>query len=85
MQVSDLFKNNFRKARGKFRKCFLEPGKDFQYLNKTTMLADQYSVLDSVLRGNKVFYDIKSEMDSLYAKEDFSEQDVSSWIITGEV
>ena len=36
---------------------------------------DQFSVLDSVLRGNKVFYDIKSEMDLLYAKEDFSEQD----------
>ena len=54
---------------------FLEPGKRLSVLEQNHNAYDQYSVLDSVLRGNKVFYDIKSEMDSLYAKEDFSEQD----------
>jgi len=54
---------------------FLEPGKRLSVLEQNHNAYDQYSVLDSVLRGNKVFYNIKSEMDSLYAKEDFSEQD----------
>ena len=54
---------------------YLEPGKRLSVLEQNHNAYDQYSVLDTVLRGNKVFYDIKSEMDSLYAKEDFSEKD----------
>ena len=54
---------------------FLEPGKRLSVLEQNHNAYDQYSVLDSVLRGNKVFYDIKSEMDSLYSKEGFSEED----------
>ena len=54
---------------------FLEPGKRLSVLEQNHNAYDQFSVLDSVLRGNKVFYDIKSEMDLLYAKEDFSEED----------
>ena len=54
---------------------FLEPGKRLSVLEQNHNAYDQFSVLDSVLRGNKVFYDIKLEMDLLYAKEDFSEED----------
>jgi ATPase subunit of ABC transporter with duplicated ATPase domains len=36
---------------------------------------DDYAVLETVLRGNKTLFEIKSEMDSLYAKEDFSDAD----------
>src|SRR5690606_21557229 len=36
---------------------------------------DEYTVLDTVLRGNETLYNIKEEMDALYAKPDFSEED----------
>ena len=36
---------------------------------------EEYSVLDTVIMGNKRLYDIMKEKDSLYAKEDFTEED----------
>jgi ATPase subunit of ABC transporter with duplicated ATPase domains len=36
---------------------------------------DNYTVLETVLRGNKKLFEIKEEMDALYAKEDFSDAD----------
>ena len=36
---------------------------------------DEYTVLDTVIMGNKRLYDIMQEKDALYAKEDFSEED----------
>ena len=36
---------------------------------------DEYTVLDTVLMGNKKLYDIKVEKDAIYEKEDFSEAD----------
>ena len=36
---------------------------------------DEYTVLDTVIYGNKKLYDIMKEKDALYAKEDFSEED----------
>ena len=36
---------------------------------------DEYSVLDTVIMGNKRLYDIMKEKDALYAKEDFSDED----------
>ena len=36
---------------------------------------DDFTVLDTVLRGNQKLYEVKSEMDALYAKEDFSDAD----------
>ena len=36
---------------------------------------DSYSVLDTVLMGNKRLYDVKVEKDAIYEKEDFSEED----------
>ena len=36
---------------------------------------DEYSVMDTVIMGNKRLYDIMKEKDALYAKEDFSDED----------
>ena len=36
---------------------------------------DDNNVLDTVLRGNETLYNVKSEMDNLYAKDDFSDAD----------
>ena len=36
---------------------------------------DDFQVLQSTLMGNKELYDIKNEMDQLYSKEDFNDND----------
>ena len=36
---------------------------------------EEFSVLDTVIMGNKRLYDIMKEKDALYAKEDFSDED----------
>lgn len=53
----------------------LEKGKRMSFLEQNHFKYDEYTVLDTVLRGNKVLYDIKEKMDALYAKPDFSEED----------
>lgn len=53
----------------------LEKGKRMSFLEQNHFKYDEFTVLDTVLRGNKVLYDIKEKMDALYAKPDFSEED----------
>lgn len=53
----------------------LEPGKRMSVLEQDHFAYDEYTVLETVLRGNKQLFDIKNEMDALYAKEDFSDED----------
>ncbi len=53
----------------------LEKGKRMSVLEQNHFKYDEFTVLDTVLRGNKVLYAIKERMDALYAKEDFSEED----------
>jgi ATPase subunit of ABC transporter with duplicated ATPase domains len=53
----------------------LEPGKRMSVLSQNHNAFDNYPVLDTVMMGNKKLYDIKNEMDAIYAKEDFSEAD----------
>ncbi len=36
---------------------------------------DEFTVLETVLKGNEVLYNIQKEKDNLYAKEDFTEED----------
>lgn len=50
----------------------LEPGKRMSVLNQNHNMFDEFTVLDTVLRGNKVLYEIKKEMDELYA--DYSDE-----------
>lgn len=52
---------------------FLEPGKRLSVLEQNHNAYDAYTVLDTVLRGNQKLYEVKAEMDALYAKEDFSD------------
>ncbi|KFF27778.1 ABC-F family ATP-binding cassette domain-containing protein [Chryseobacterium vrystaatense] len=53
----------------------LEPGKRMSVLEQDHFAYDNYTVLETVLRGNKKLFEIKEEMDALYAKEDFSDED----------
>lgn len=53
----------------------LEPGKRLSVLEQNHNACDDFPVLETVLRGNKNLFNIKSEMDALYAKEDFNDAD----------
>jgi len=53
----------------------LEPGKRMSVFEQDHYAYDEYTVLDTVLMGNKPLYAIKKEMDALYAKPDFSDKD----------
>ncbi len=53
----------------------LEKGNRMSVLEQDHFAFDDYTVLDTVLRGNKDLYAIKEAMDALYAKPDFSEED----------
>ena len=44
----------------------LEPGKRMSVLNQNHNMFDEYTVLETVMMGNKVLYDVKREMDELY-------------------
>ena len=62
----------------------LEPTKGDVYIPNTVRLSvlkqdhfayEEFTVLDTVIMGNKRLYDIMKEKDALYAKEDFSDED----------
>ena len=56
-------------------RVFLEPGKRMSVLEQNHNLYNEYSVLETVMVGNKPMYKIKKEMDEIYAKEDFGDAD----------
>lgn len=46
---------------------------------------DKFTVLDTIIQGNKVLYEIMKEKDDLYAKEDFSNEDgIRASVLEGE-
>ncbi len=45
------------------------------FLEQDQFKYDAYTVLDTVIMGNKRLYDIMKEKDAIYAKEDFSDED----------
>lgn len=47
-------------------RVILEPGKRMSVLNQNHNMFDEYSVLETVLMGNKTLYAVKKEMDELY-------------------
>ena len=53
----------------------LENGKRMSVLEQDHFAYDTFTVLETILRGNKMLFEIKEEMDALYAKEDFSDAD----------
>ena len=54
---------------------FLEPGKRMSVLEQNHNAYDAYTVLETVLRGNKPLFKIKQTIEELYAKSDFSDSD----------
>ena len=44
----------------------LEPGKRMSVLNQNHNIFDEFTVLETVMMGNKILYAIKKEMDALY-------------------
>lgn len=53
----------------------IEPGKRMSVLSQNHFAFDDYSVLHTVLKGHKELYDIMTEKDAIYMKEDFSDAD----------
>lgn len=51
---------------------FLEPGKRMSVLNQNHNMFDEYTVLETVVMGNKQLYAVKKEMDALYL--DYSDE-----------
>jgi ATPase subunit of ABC transporter with duplicated ATPase domains len=53
----------------------IPPGQRLAVLKQNQFEFDDFEVLKTVLMGNKKLYDIMTEKDALYAKEDFSDDD----------
>lgn len=53
----------------------LGPGERLSVLSQDHFKYDQFTVLDTVLMGHTVLWDIMKEREALYAKEDFSDED----------
>lgn len=53
----------------------LDPGERMSILNQNQNAFDEFTVLDSVMRGNEKLYAVMLEKDAIYLKEDFSEED----------
>ena len=53
----------------------ITPGQRLSFLQQDHFKYDAFSVLDTVIMGNKRLYDIMKEKDAIYAKEDFTDED----------
>ncbi len=56
-------------------KVIIEPGKRMAVLNQNHFAFDETSVLDTVMMGHSVLWNIMKEKDAIYMKPDFSEAD----------
>ena len=53
----------------------LAPNVRMSVLKQDHFAFEEYTVLDTIIMGNKLLYDTMKEKDALYMKEDFSEED----------
>jgi ATPase subunit of ABC transporter with duplicated ATPase domains len=53
----------------------ITPGQRLSFLQQDHFKYDEYTVLDTIIMGNKRLYDIMQEKEVIYAKEDFTEED----------
>src|SRR5699024_11241135 len=53
----------------------ITPGDRMSVLKQDHYAFDEFSVLETVMMGNKPLYDIMKEKDAIYAKEDFTDAD----------
>ncbi|WP_304237907.1 ABC-F family ATP-binding cassette domain-containing protein [Jiulongibacter sediminis] len=56
-------------------KVSLDPGERMSVLNQNQNAFDDFSVLETVMRGNERLVEIMQEKDAIYMKEDFTEED----------
>ena len=50
-------------------------GQRLSFLQQDHFKYDEYTVLDTVIMGNKRLYDVMKEKDAIYMKPDFSDED----------
>ncbi len=53
----------------------LEKGKRMSVLSQDHFAFDEFPVLETVMMGNKPLFELKKELDAIYARPDFSEED----------
>ena len=53
----------------------LEKGERLSMLKQDHYAFEEFTVIDTVIMGNKELYDIMKEKEAIYAKEDFTEED----------
>ena len=53
----------------------IAPKKRMSVLKQNQNMYDDYTVMDTVIMGNRHLYDVGKEMNALYEKEDFSDED----------
>lgn len=53
----------------------ITPGQRLSFLEQDHFKYDEYTVLDTVIMGNKRLYEIMKEKELIYMKEDFSDED----------
>ncbi len=53
----------------------LEIGKRMSVLSQDHFAFDEFPVLETVMMGNKPLFDLKKELDAIYAKPDFNDED----------
>ena len=53
----------------------ITPGQRLSFLQQDDFKYDAYTVLDTVIMGNKRLYEIMKEKDAIYAKADFTDED----------
>ncbi|GAB4422285.1 MAG: ATP-binding cassette domain-containing protein [Bacteroidia bacterium] len=54
---------------------FIEPGARMSVLRQDHFAYDPYTALQTVIMGNRKLWEIKEELDGIYAKADFSDED----------
>ena len=53
----------------------ITPGQRLSFLQQDHYKYDSYTVLDTVIMGNKILYEIMKEKEAIYMKEDFTDED----------
>ncbi|MCR4640478.1 MAG: ATP-binding cassette domain-containing protein [Lachnospiraceae bacterium] len=53
----------------------ITPGQRLSVLEQDHFKYDEYTVMDTVIMGNRHLYDVMKEKEAIYAKEDFSDED----------
>ena len=54
---------------------FISPGQRLSFLQQDHFKYDEYSVIETVIMGNKRLYEIMKEKEAIYSKEDFTDED----------